>query len=131
MANDRPSTASSRRRLCGPLDISILIREVGLGSPTSTPVLGRDKEFESSPQSEWLDLDIVRDGNRIIEGPQWNSGFNVAARIDSANKIWYAVMEIPFAKIDTRPEVISELRRTSIASRFTGVSEACCLTWKE
>ena len=33
----------------------------------------------------------------------WNSGFTVRARIDTAAKIWYGEMRIPFRAIDERP----------------------------
>lgn len=63
----------------------------------------RYKEFEVSPQGEWVDLDIDRDHPKPEGGWLWNSGFRVKARIDRAAKIWYAEMQIPFAAIDTRP----------------------------
>ena len=60
-------------------------------------------EFELSPQGEWVDLDIDRDHPLPGGGWLWNSGFKVAARIDSDKKIWYGVMRIPIAKVDERP----------------------------
>lgn len=60
-------------------------------------------EFQVSPQGEWVDLDIDRDNPRPEGGWRWNSGFEVKARIDEANKIWYGEMKIPLAKIDQRP----------------------------
>jgi hypothetical protein len=65
--------------------------------------IGRYKEFEVSPQSEWVDLDIDRDNPRGQAGIAWNSGFTVKARIDSQAKIWYGAMKIPWRSIDTRP----------------------------
>jgi cellulose/xylan binding protein with CBM9 domain len=62
----------------------------------------RYKEFELSPQGEWLDLDIDLDLPHR-DGSKWNSGFETAARIDSEKKIWYGVMRIPFAAIDPQP----------------------------
>lgn len=58
------------------------------------------KEFEVSPQGEWIDLDINLDLPHHEVGWTWNSGFEVAARIDRAAKIWYAAMRIPFSAID-------------------------------
>jgi hypothetical protein len=63
----------------------------------------RYKEFQVSPQGEWIDLDIDR---RDPQGPakqDWNSGFTVSARIDVDASTWYGVMRIPFDAIDTRP----------------------------
>lgn len=63
----------------------------------------RYKEFELSPQGEWLDLDINLERPEHEDGWTWNSGFETAARIDSDNKIWYGAMRIPFAAIDVKP----------------------------
>ncbi len=59
----------------------------------------RYKEFEMSPQGEWIDLNIDLDHPHHEDGWTWNSGFEVNARIDPAAKIWYGAMRIPFASI--------------------------------
>jgi hypothetical protein len=59
----------------------------------------RYKEFEISPQGEWVDLDIDLSNPHHEEGWTWNSGFVVAARIDAAAKIWYGGMRIPFSAL--------------------------------
>ncbi|MEO7653875.1 MAG: hypothetical protein ABIZ80_25745, partial [Bryobacteraceae bacterium] len=59
-------------------------------------------EFQVSPQGEWVDLDIHRDKPVADGGWQWNSGFEVKARLDEARKIWYGEMRSPLAKIDIR-----------------------------
>lgn len=64
----------------------------------------RYKEFELSPQGEWVDLDIDSTNlSRPDPGWRWNSGFKVKARIDSAAKVWYGEMRIPWTSIDSRP----------------------------
>jgi hypothetical protein len=63
----------------------------------------RYKEFQVSPQGEWVDLDIDRREPKPQGGAGWNSGFTVAARIDTAARVWYGAMRIPFEAIDTRP----------------------------
>lgn len=69
------------------------------------------KEFEVSPQGEWVDLDIDRDHPKPDGGWLWNSGFHVKARVDEAKKIWYGEMQIPIASIDTRvPKPGTQLR---------------------
>jgi len=60
------------------------------------------KEFEVSPQGEWVDLDIDRDFVQADNGIGWNSGFQAKARIDHEKKVWYTEMKIPFASIDKR-----------------------------
>lgn len=59
----------------------------------------RYREYQVSPQGEWVDLDIDR---KAMNGPnavKWNSGFEVAAKIDAAKKIWYGAMKIPAASV--------------------------------
>jgi hypothetical protein len=61
----------------------------------------RYKEFELSPQGEWVDLDIDLDHMGDKNAWKWNSGFQVSARIDREHKIWYGAMRIPFASISS------------------------------
>lgn len=69
------------------------------------------KEFQVSPQSEWVDLDIDRNTGAKQIGEAWNSGFEVRAHIDTEKKIWYGEMKIPFSAIDSRkPADGSQLR---------------------
>ena len=63
----------------------------------------RYKEFQVSPQGEWVDLDIDRKNPLPEGGWQWNSGYTVKARVDEANKVWYGAMKIPMKSIDPRP----------------------------
>jgi len=76
------------------------VAEVFIGSDFQH--ISRYKEFEVSPQGEWVDLDIDRDFVQPDGGIHWNSGFASKARIDREKKIWYAEMRIPFASIDKR-----------------------------
>ncbi|MEO7143543.1 MAG: carbohydrate-binding family 9-like protein [Bryobacteraceae bacterium] len=81
---------------------------------------GHYKEFEVSPQGEWVDLDIDRDHAGKQLGETWNSGFTVKARVDDKRKIWYGEMKIPLASIDSRkPQVGREMRAGLY--RMTGV----------
>lgn len=61
------------------------------------------REFEVSPQGEWIDLDIHSDRLSADDNRKWESGFQVKARIDREKKIWYGEMKIPIASIDSRP----------------------------
>jgi hypothetical protein len=73
--------------------------------------IGRYKEFQVSPQGEWVDLAIDRSNPKGQEGRRWNSRFSVKARVDQGARIWYGLMRIPFSAIDTRaPEPGLELR---------------------
>jgi len=69
------------------------------------------KEFQISPQGEFVDLEIDRDNPKEQKGVEWQSGFTVAARIDARKKIWYGEMKIPFASLGVKtPHVADELR---------------------
>jgi hypothetical protein len=59
------------------------------------------KEFQVSPQSEWVDLHIDRDKPSPEGGWKWNAdGYKVLGRIDAGKKIWYGEMRIPISSID-------------------------------
>jgi hypothetical protein len=73
------------------------VAEVFIGSDFHN--IRRYKEFEVSPQGEWIDLDIDLTAAHHEEGWKWNSGFKISTRIDRAAKIWYAAMRIPFTAI--------------------------------
>jgi hypothetical protein len=74
----------------------------------------RYKEFEVSPQGEWIDLDVNLDLSDHTVGWTWNSGFHTAARIDRKTKIWYGAMRIPFAALDSRPPVPGRTFRANL-----------------
>jgi hypothetical protein len=76
------------------------VAEVFIGSDFQN--IQRYKEFEISPQGEWVDLDIDLAQPHHENGWTWNSGFNVAARIDATAKIWYGAMSIPFSALQVR-----------------------------
>lgn len=73
------------------------VAEVFLG--TDFQNIRRYKEFEVSPQGEWIDLDVDLALPHHEVGWTWNSGFTVSARMDRNKKIWYGAMRIPFASL--------------------------------
>jgi hypothetical protein len=77
------------------------VAEVFIGSDFRN--IERYKEFEVSPQNEWVDLDIDLKKPHHEDGWLWNSGFEHSARIDSGKHIWYVAMRIPFKALDTNP----------------------------
>jgi hypothetical protein len=93
--NPSPNTSSETFRLWE-WDVA----EVFIGSDFQN--IQRYKEFEVSPQGEWVDLDIDLANPHHERGWIWNSGFRVDARIESAVKVWYGAMRIPFAALDSR-----------------------------
>src|SRR6266568_7497780 len=74
----------------------------------------RYKEFEISPQGEWIDLDVDLHKPHHEEGWTWNSGFKVSARIDRMAHIWYGVMRIAYSAIDPRPATPGNLLRVNL-----------------
>jgi hypothetical protein len=71
------------------------------------------KEFELSPQGEWVDLDIDLHNPHHKSGWTWNSGFEVSARIDREHRVWYGAMKIPYSAIDPRPAAAGNLLRAN------------------
>ena len=72
------------------------VAELFIGSDFKN--IQRYKEFEVSPQGEWVDLDVKKDLKDFDS--KWNSGFEPTARIDREAKVWYAGMKIPWKSID-------------------------------
>jgi hypothetical protein len=88
------------------------VAEVFIGSDFQN--IGRYKEFEISPQGEWVDLDIDLSKPHHEDGWTWNSGFTVAARIDPAAKIWYGAMRIPFAALQSHSPAVGDKFRINL-----------------
>ncbi len=80
------------------------VAEVFIGDDFSN--IRRYKEFEVSPQGEWIDLDVDLDNPPHEQGWVWQSGMQSAARIDASSNIWYAYMRIPWSAISSRPAAV-------------------------
>jgi hypothetical protein len=91
--------------------------------------IGRYKEFQVSPQGEWVDLDIDRGDPKRQQGMRWNSGYAVAARIDREAKVWYGLMRIPFRAIDSRPPENGRTLRIGLF-RISGANARQHHTWR-
>jgi Carbohydrate family 9 binding domain-like len=99
-----PSTTTETNKLWE-WDVS----EVFIG--TDFENIKRYTEFQVSPQGEWVDLDIDRGPDPPNHNWEWNSGFEVKAKIDRDKKIWYGEMRIPMEKIDKRkPQTGNSMR---------------------
>ncbi|MBI4910586.1 MAG: carbohydrate-binding family 9-like protein [Acidobacteria bacterium] len=61
------------------------------------------KEFEISPQGEWVDLDIDREHMDVKKAILWDSHMEVKCRIDKEKKVWYGEMKIPLRALTARP----------------------------
>ena len=85
------------------------VAEVFIGSDFEN--IRRYREFEVSPQGEWVDLDVNLDDPPHERGWVWESHCKTAAYIDEAAKIWYGFMRIPWSAIAERPPFVGmELR---------------------
>ena len=91
--------------------------------------IGRYKEFQVSPQGEWVDLDIDRGDPKRQQGMRWNSGYAVAARIDRDAKVWYGLMRIPFRAIDPRTPENGHTLRIGLF-RISGANARQHHTWR-
>jgi Carbohydrate family 9 binding domain-like len=88
------------------------VAEVFIGADFKN--IKRYKEFEISPQGEWVDLDIDLDRQHDDSGWKWNSNFEVSSRIDKAAHVWYGAMRIPYAAIDSRPAAAGNTLRINL-----------------
>lgn len=104
------------------------VAEVFIGSDFRN--IRKYREFEISPRGEWIDLDIDLDTPRHEDGWIWNSGFQVAARIDAARKVWYGVMQIPYAAIDSRPPAAGNTLRVNFFRSQGARPNRKALTWR-
>lgn len=105
------------------------VAEVFIGSDYQN--MHRYKEFEISPQEEWLDLDIDADHRLPERDLLWNSGFLVKARIDAGHKIWYGEMVIPIRAVDSRsPEPGREMRINFYRAQGPPGPEHVSIAWR-
>jgi hypothetical protein len=104
------------------------VAEVFLGSDFTD--IRRYKEFEVSPQGEWIDLDINLHKAHHEEGWTWNSGFSVMARIDPVAHIWYGAMRIPWKAIDSRSPAAGNTLRINLFRSQGPASDNHEITWQ-
>jgi hypothetical protein len=104
------------------------VAEIFIGSDFRQ--IKRYKEFELSPQGEWIDLDIDLNKPHHEDGWTWNSGFKVSARIDRAGHVWYGAMRIPFSSIDVRPPEAGNTLRVNLFRSQGPPSNRHQITWQ-
>lgn len=104
------------------------VAEVFIGSDFSD--IKRYKEFEVSPQGEWIDLDVDLHKPHHEEGWTWNSGFEAAARIDEKKHVWYAALRIPFSAIDARQPVSGNTLRLNLFRSQGPPGQQYDITWQ-
>ena len=104
------------------------VAEVFLGSNFQD--IKRYKEFELSPQGEWIDLDVDLHKPHHEDGWTWNSGFDVSARIDRRAHIWYGAMRIPYSALDNRPAAPRNALRMNLFRSQGPASHRQEITWQ-
>jgi hypothetical protein len=104
------------------------VAEVFIGSDYRN--VRKYKEFEVSPRSEWVDLDIDLNSPHHEDGWRWNSGFKVAARIDQSAKTWYACMRIPYSSVDVKPLAPGNVLRVNFYRAQGSRSEHKAIAWQ-
>jgi hypothetical protein len=87
------------------------VAELFIGDDFSN--IRRYKEFEVSPQGEWVDLDVDLDNPPHESGWVWQSGMQSAARIDVESNTWFAFMRIPWDAISKRPAAAGDKFRVN------------------
>ena len=104
------------------------VAEVFIGSDFSN--IKRYKEFEMSPQGEWIDLDIDLSKPHHEAGWTWNSGFAVKALIDRPTNTWYGALRIPMGAIDTRPATAGNTMRINLFRSQGPPPHQQAVTWQ-
>jgi len=94
--------------------------------------INRYREFQMSPQGEFLDLDIDSSKPRPgYNGEQaWHSGMKVKARVDDKKKIWYGEMRIPITAVDHRPPKAGNEMRINLYRQDGEASNRDFLGWQ-
>ncbi len=62
---------------------------------------GHYREFEVAPTGDWIDLAI--DLDRKSSDQTWRSGWETLARVDEAQRVWYAAARIPLKAVSDKP----------------------------
>ena len=90
----------------------------------------RYKEFEVSPQGEWVDLDVNLDDPPHEKGWVWKSGVEVAARVDARARVWYGAKRIPWRSVSDRaPKAGSRYRANFYRCQGAGPDRKY-ITWQ-
>jgi hypothetical protein len=91
------------------------------------------REFQVSPQSEFLDLNIDSSVPRPGHSDEryWDSGFTVKSRVDTDKKIWYAEMRIPIKAVGAgKPAARNQMRVNVFRLNGTGNEKRLFMAWQ-
>jgi hypothetical protein len=62
------------------------------------------REFEVSPDSRFIDLDMDAQSSQLKPDFHWQSHFIGKSHIDNTQKLWTCVMQIPWSAFDHKPQ---------------------------
>lgn len=88
------------------------------------------KEFEVSPQGEYIDLDINRSRSGHEGDAHWDSGWHVKARINERQKLWFCEMQIPWKSIFSHPPGLNDELRLNLYRIEGGPVERKYVVWQ-
>lgn len=88
------------------------------------------REYQVSPQGEWVDLDIDTKNPLPEGGWKWDSGMKVKARIDAAKKVWYGEFQIPLTSITKQPVEVGTKMRGNFYRFQGGPPERQMVAWQ-
>lgn len=104
------------------------VAEVFIGSNFQD--INQYHEFEISPQGEWLDLAINLNHPKHTGDFSWNSGLLASSRIDSAHKVWYGFLRIPYHALDSRPAAAGNTLRINFFRCWGEEPHRTLLSWR-
>jgi hypothetical protein len=104
------------------------VAEVFIGDDFTN--IRRYKEFEISPQGEWVDLDVNLDNPPHETGWIWQSGMEAAATIDAPRNTWYGFMRIPWASISGQDPSAGDQFRTNFYRCQGSDPDRRYITWQ-
>jgi len=88
------------------------------------------KEFEVSPQGEYIDLDVDRSRKGEQTDADWDSGWHVRARIDQKRRLWFCEMQIPWRAVATHAPAVNDEFRLNLYHIEGGPVERKYVVWQ-
>jgi hypothetical protein len=89
------------------------------------------KEFEVSPDGEFIDLDVDRRRNGKEVDWLWNSGFRYKSHVDRNRRIWICEMQIPWKSIDPRKPLPGNELRLNLYRIEGGPTNRRYIVWQQ
>jgi hypothetical protein len=88
------------------------------------------KEFEVSPQGEWVDLDCDKDHKDLEVDWRWDSNFRSVNKVDEQRKIWISEWAVPWKAIDERKPAAGNRLRLNLYRIEGGPENRKYMAWR-